>query len=266
MYDILMAVLSCIGGCALLPLLSGALSAFDSLGKHSALTRGELACLAVPVCGVLLSLPFEGFMGISPAQLCALFCISVCSLSLPSGGAAFSGICAALFLLKGQTPAAGLAMVIMSLLAYALRRISRVGVLLGYIAGDFFASLLIAGSFVPLIPIQTAILSALPALFSTSAGWSCFAGLEAACLFPPRRKRSWRQEAPLKPTAASRAAPRFSTAFPRYSAKKRKTSAQNGWSCAPMPQAGYAASAVSTITAGGCAIAILIPISRPWLA
>ena len=184
MYDILMAALSCIGGCALLPLLSGALSAFDSLGKHSALTRGELACLAVPVCGVLLSLPFEGFMGISPAQLCALFCISVCSLSLPSGGAAFSGICAALFLLKGQTPAAGLAMVIMSLLAYALRRISRVGVLLGYIAGDFFASLLIAGSFVPLIPIQTAILSALPALFFNKRRLELLRGLGGSVLIP----------------------------------------------------------------------------------
>lgn len=45
MYDIIMAALSCIGGCALLPLLSGALSAFDSLGKHSALTRGG-ACLS----------------------------------------------------------------------------------------------------------------------------------------------------------------------------------------------------------------------------
>lgn len=184
-YDIIMALLSCAGGCALLPILGGAVQALESAGKRSTFSRSELACMAVLLSGILLSFPDNAILGISPMLLLALACISVVSLALPTGEAiAFASLCAMLFLLKGTSLAAGFVLVTAALLAGFFKELGKFSALLGFVVADVLLTLCLQKDLMLILPLQTVMLAAVPPLLLSKKQLHALRGLGGTVLVP----------------------------------------------------------------------------------
>lgn len=184
-YDIIMACLSCAGGCALIPILTGAMQALLSARKRSSLTKGELACVGLLICSVLLSLPDIKLLDISFTVLMSLICISAAALALPAGEAiAFACMCASFFLLKGMKSDVCFTLAVMALFACSFRRLGRFSALLGFVLADALMTMCMTGMPGFIIPIQTAGLAAVPAMLLNKKQTQLLRGLGGSVLIP----------------------------------------------------------------------------------
>ncbi len=141
LYDIIMALLSIAAGCAVLPILDGALQAASLSRKKTALTRSEIICLFAMASAAVLSIPNKDLLGINTVQSAILLVAGLMAVSMPDGLAtAFTGICAVMLAVKRESPEILITLIVCSVLAGGLKSMGRFSAVTGFLLGDLLMS------------------------------------------------------------------------------------------------------------------------------